>query len=123
LFVYRRGDPNCFLMTPSSHEPTHLFCACFVFGDRFFDVNLYDDGSSNWYDNLGEQEVHKVDRKFAERTEFERRAKDIALLELLVREYTVIAQVPEYEFNFIVKNLLPGYVSRNRRALYSGHSP
>jgi hypothetical protein len=94
---------------------THLFCACFKFGDRRFDVNLYEGGYSTWYDNLGEQEVHKVDPRFEERMEFGRQHKDIVLMELLVREYTVVAQVPAYEYNFIVKKLLPGY---RRRKLY-----
>jgi hypothetical protein len=102
-------------MNPFSYGKTHLFRACFKFGDRWFGVNLYEGGYSTWYDNLGEQEVHKVDPNFEERTEFGRQDKDIALMELLVREYTVVAQVPAYEYNFIVKKLLPGY---RRRKLY-----
>ncbi|MBA4149082.1 MAG: hypothetical protein H0X66_13285 [Verrucomicrobia bacterium] len=94
---------------------THLFCACLKFGDRFFDVNLYDDGSSNWYDNLGENEVLKVDPHFDQRTEFAPRPQDLALQALLVREYTVVAQLPAYEFNFILKKLMPGY---RRRKVY-----
>ena len=100
-------------MNPFSRGKTHLFCASFKFGDRWFDANLYEGGYSTWYDNLGEQEVHKVDPKFEERTEFCRQEKDILLMELLVREYTVVAQLPEYEYNFIVKKLLPGCRRRN----------
>ena len=100
-------------MDPVPKPKKHLFCATFKFGDRYIDANLYDDNSTNWYDNLAEQEILKVDPNFDQRTEWGRDPKDITLLQLLVREYTIEAPLPKYDFNFIVKKLLPGYQRRN----------
>ncbi len=102
-------------MYPFGIGKKHLFCATFVFGERFFSVNLYEGGYSTWYDHLGEQEVYKVDPDFDQRTEFAPRPKDIVLMQLLIREYTVVAQLPKSQFNFIEKKLLPGY---RRRKVY-----
>ena len=98
------------------HPPNgkkHLFCTCFKFKKRFFDLNLYDDGSVSCYDNTAENEIAKADRNWDLKTDIYPQAESMKLLESLICEFTVYGQLPKYDLNFIIKKLMPGYRRQN----------
>jgi hypothetical protein len=98
-------------MDPVSKPKKDVFGACFRFGDRFFDMNLFDDGSTRWYDNTAENEIAKVDGSWDMKTDIFAYGfpESMKLWDLLHREFTIHASLPKSDFNFIVKKLLPGY--------------
>ena len=102
-------------MNPAPDRKKHLFCAAFKFGDRYLDVNLFDDRSVHWYDRMAEDQIEKADSQWHNKTDLCPEEEAMKLVEFLRREYTVVAKLPEYDMNFIVKKLLPEH---RRRKVY-----
>src|SRR5688572_14273957 len=96
-------------MNPAPSRKTHLFCTCFKFGDRYFDVNLYDDGFVHCYDRTAEDQIEKADSNWHNKTDLWPDPESMKLLNFLHREFTVCAKLPAYDLDFMVKKLLPGY--------------
>jgi hypothetical protein len=99
-------------MNPAPNSQKHLYCTAFLFGSRKFDLNLYADGSLLCYDHIAEDEIEKADSQWHNKTDLWPETEAMKLVEFLRREYTIVARLPEYDMNFIVKKLLPGYRRR-----------